>query len=257
MAKDVVDEISSQFYNISNISVEKRVKSQEDGLITLEMILEVNNLTRIEETIKQIRCGDAFQYCGVVINYGNNNDRRLLASFIDIQLSFDLSASLLDTVNGFDFSDPVFEQALADALGISNTTDVTVISNGGDITIEATLKSLPGSDPTGEELLTTAQELQSNLTLVTQTLVDQLGALDSEVLSSSVDLCPPSRDCSGNGTCDPLTGVCECIGDWWGINCETACTCINGGQCVDAYCVCDFPYYGLRCDNVACDTCIV
>jgi hypothetical protein len=134
--------------------------------------------------------------------------------------------------------------------------DIVITSVGGDITIEATLYATPGDEPLGEELLQAAQDIGANLTSVTNALLDALGAGESQLLSTSTNLCPPARDCSGNGTCDAETGACNCVGNWWGINCETPCICENGGECVGALCVCTYPYYDMRCNStVSCDQC--
>lgn len=75
-------------------------------------------------------------------------------------------------------------------------------------------------------------------------------------IPSTIDFCPPSRLCSGNGVCNDNTGICECVGDWWGVDCETPCVCENGGICVDAYCRCPFPWWGQRCNKESeCTTC--
>lgn len=71
-----------------------------------------------------------------------------------------------------------------------------------------------------------------------------LGAEEAQFIPSEANLCPDSRDCNGNGTCDPNTGKYICVGNWWGVNCDTACECKN------ALCHCTFPYYGLTCSEI-------
>jgi hypothetical protein len=250
--------LAISFPDTSDYSVKKNIVSVETGIITQELITETNNNTLLEEKIKAIRCGNAADSCNITINYGGGRrlTERELAAGIYIEITYEISSELLATVDGLDLDDTVFEQQLADALGISNLTNIEITSDGGEITISATLEALPNSDPLGAELLATAQALYTDMINVTTALLNALGASDSDILSSNIDLCAPDRDCSGNGSCNSNTGVCACVGNWWGINCETPCECFNGGECVKAFCHCKFPFFGLRCNSDSgCSTC--
>jgi hypothetical protein len=256
--EDLIAALAISFPDTSDYSVKKNIVSVETGIITQELITETNNNTLLEEKIKAIRCGNAVDSCTITINYGGGRrlTERELAAGIYIEITYEISSELLATVDGLDLDDPAFEQQLADALGISNLTNIEITSDGGEITISATLEALPNSDPLGAELLATAQALYTDMVDVTTALLIALGASDSELLSSNINLCAPDRDCSGNGSCNSYTGVCACVGNWWGINCETPCECFNGGECVKAFCHCKFPFFGLRCNNDSgCSTC--
>ena len=259
VVNDLITEFNTQFPDTSEYKVVERVISEETGTVTWEVFQEVGNDTLVEEKIRQVRCGDAVDDCTLVIEYGRRillSGRGLLSNLV-MDITFDLSSDLISSVNGLDLDDPTFEQALANALGITNTPDIVVTSNGGDITVTATLEALPSNDPWGDDLIDTSQGLLTNLTSITNTLLDSLNGDVTQLLTTTIDLCPYPRDCNGRGSCNDDTGVCACVGNWWGINCETECTCINGGECVKALCQCEFPYYGLRCDStsVVCQTC--
>ena len=264
---DILLEFNNQFPDTTAYVIRETIKSEETGSISFQLVNDVNNNTLLAEKIAQVRCGSAADECNIVIE---NERRRLLSDdrraplgrelvdpFVIIEITFDLSSDLLGAVNGLDLSDPEFEAELLEALGLDNTTDITITSNGGDITVTATLESNESEDPLGENLVATGQEASTNLTDITNAILDALGGVDTQLLSTTVDLCPVERDCNGRGTCDPQTGVCACVGDWWGIDCETACECENDGECKNALCHCDYPYYGLRCNSTStvCQTC--
>lgn len=250
----IVADLDTQFPDTAGYTFQKRVLTQETGFLTQELVYLIGNGTKLEEAFRQVRCNDADGECEFSIDYSGSRRvlsmSRELATSLSFELNFDLDSSLLGTVNGFDFDDPGFEQALADALGLNNVSDVTITSTGGDITIDVTLVAIPGADPLGDDLLDLALELQANMTSITTTLLDELGAEEAQLISSGANLCPESRDCNGNGSCDPETGSCVCVGNWWGINCDTVCECENNGECKDALCHCLFPYYGLSCTEI-------
>ena len=263
--EDLIDTMSVNYPDTTEYKVKHTVTSVETGVITQETITETNNNTLLEEKLLALRCGNAVDYCTITISYGSGSrilsDSRELATGIYIEITYEISSELISTVDGINLDDPTFEQQIAYALGISNLTNIEVTSDGGVITIAATLEALPSDDPLGTELLETAQKLQSNLTDVTNALINALGVTDSGILSYGIDLCPDSRDCNGRGTCDVSTGACDCVFTggyyWWGISCETKCECNNNGECKQGSCRCLFPYYGLRCDsnNTGCDVC--
>lgn len=74
-----------------------------------------------------------------------------------------------------------------------------------------------------------------------------------------IDRCG-NRNCNYYGTCNPDTGVCECTNvNYWGLNCETPVTCENNGwkKADDQYCVCPYPWGGLRCETQYCSSCSI
>jgi hypothetical protein len=255
----IIAEIESQFPDTTQYVITEQVLSEESGTISLELVNQVGDNALLEEKILQVHCGAAAASCAIVINYERRmlGHGRELATFITIDITYDIDSSLLSTVDGLDLSDPGFEQALMDAIGLGNLTDVYVTSNGGFLTLTVTLNAKPSDDPLGEDLLGVAQVLHTNVTAITNTLLYVLGLPSDEayLLTSDVDLCPPVRDCSNNGECDDVTGACSCVGNWWGINCETPCECNNGGECVKALCHCEYPWYGLRCGDARDCTC--
>ena len=68
-----------------------------------------------------------------------------------------------------------------------------------------------------------------------------------------IDRCG-NRNCNYHGTCNTTTGVCDCTNvNYWGLNCETLVTCERGWKkSDDQYCVCPYPWGGLRCEIDSC-----
>lgn len=156
------------------------------------------------------------------------------------------------------FTDPSFATALGNATGFPG--QVTVSSATGEFTVTYTVQDEPvGSDPLTDEALLAIAQLESDIVAVTATVISELGLQPGDLSSAVVDKCA-GRDCNGHGTCDPLTGACACTdSNYWGINCETLVDCgtgTNGPVDGVAYCVCDYPKHGTRCDNTKdCSTC--
>lgn len=249
VATDLITQLDTDYPDTSEYSITKTVASSELGTVNQGLIDEIGDNAALQAAILDVRCGTAAAQCSLTFNPSSR--RQLSTVAVVIEITFDIDSSLLSNVDGLDLSDPGFEDALATALGLTNSSDIIVTSSGGDITVTADLQGILGADPLAEDLIEVSENLQSDMESITDTLLDALGASPSDayLIESTLNLCPADRDCSGNGTCDPATGVCTCVGDWWGINCETPCVCNNGGDCVNAYCQCLFPYYGLRCDD--------
>uniref|UniRef100_A0A8B9S9H3 Platelet endothelial aggregation receptor 1 n=1 Tax=Apteryx owenii TaxID=8824 RepID=A0A8B9S9H3_APTOW len=88
--------------------------------------------------------------------------------------------------------------------------------------------------------------------------------------------CPPGRfgpDCRGEcrchngGSCDPVSGQCQCAPGFtgeqcreqcpagkYGQDCRESCDCANGGRCyhVDGACLCEAGFLGGRCEERRC-----
>jgi hypothetical protein len=65
--------------------------------------------------------------------------------------------------------------------------------------------------------------------------------------------CP--NNCSGNGTCDAINGVCTCNSGFSGVDCSIkSCPndCSNHGRCVNGSCICNPPYSGADCSKIDC-----
>lgn len=206
------------------------------------------------DKVKAARCQDAEELCEVSVSGGRRLDahgRVLQVDNITIAITYSIDETAYNAT--FDFDDPEFLQALADSIGV-NVTDIDVSGDSsGNVVIEVTLTDESnGEDPLSEDLITQIQEINDNMDSIGDDLVSELGLDPSDIEQQALDLCL-DRTCSGRGTCDENTGVCDCDGDWWGIDCETECSCENNGECDGAYCVCVYPFYGQRCaDSVDC-----
>jgi hypothetical protein len=250
---DFIEQVNVAFPQNPNYDVTKVIKMINSGTLTLELIQSVNNQTKLEEAFKDIHCGALKEYCTVTIDYYNRRAlmTRELATNLPIEITFYIPESLYNLLDGLELDDSTFEQAIADALGIDlNSTTILVHTTGSTITVDATLSAEVGGDPFDTTLIDASNDLQNDMETIIAALVAEAGGgEDTYVITTAIDLCPPARTCNGRGTCDTGTGICTCVGDWWGIDCETPCECGTSGECVNAYCVCQYPYFGLRCDN--------
>lgn len=252
---DFLTQVDVDFPPNENYTITKTIKSTETGTLTLELINSVGNNTKLEQAFKELRCGSFPDSCQVTISYGGarrvlgDNARELLTNVV-IEITFEVSQALFEALDGIALEDSAFEDALATALDVTNDEDVTITSAGGVITVDATLVAEPVDDPLDTTLVDAANTLQDEMAVIIAALIDVLGSPgDGYVTGTSIDLCPVERDCTNRGTCNVDTGVCACDGDFWGINCETDCICLNEGACVNAYCHCPFPWYGFKCSE--------
>ena len=200
--------------------------------------------------IKQLACGD------VPCTITNTASRRMLQSAgeIGVVISFDVDeATYADLLAQGAFDDPQFITDLAAATGVAES-DITVVST--DTSFEVTFivaQESTGDDPVDEAILDEVNDLSNSADSVATTVATSLGLNAGDVSVQSVDLCG-DRDCNGRGTCDPNTGICQCTDpNYWGINCETLVTCLNGGIKLNssAYCNCIYPYYDERCNSTS------
>jgi hypothetical protein len=207
------------------------------------------------DKVKAARCQDNIDLCSVAVS-SSGGRRALQSSNVTITITYTFDEEAYSNTTGFDFDDPAFLQALADSLGV-NTSDIDVTGDtSGTVDIEVTLTEEPdGTEPLGSDLVDQINVINNSLDTIGSDLASELGLDSNDISTQSVDLCG-DRDCSGYGTCDEATGICACTNDRWGINCETSCSCENGGVCDGAYCVCPYPWYGQRCQNDSgCQTC--
>jgi hypothetical protein len=236
---------STTSYNVSKI-----IKEVRTGTITRELISVVNNATKLKEALAAVSYGDLYRYATVNYSYERrilSHDRRDLVISIPLEITFQVPESLYAVLDGLGFDDEAFEVALALELGIDlDSSDVLIGSDNNMITVEATLSAEPnGYDPLSSSLIDAAKELQDIMELLLSELLNTTSGV--YIKSTTVNLCPLQRTCYYHGTCEPINGICSCVGNWWGINCETPCSCGIHGQCVNAYCVCTYPWFGLRC----------
>jgi hypothetical protein len=191
-------------------------------------------------------------FCVSLSNAFDNNE-------ITVEITYSIDSDLFDSLaaNGTSFSDgSEFEQALAGALGL-NTTDIVVSAVTGTLTIEYVVSDeATGDDPLTQENLQALVEVESELTTITNTVLAELGLSENDITSNSIDYCT-DRDCNGRGTCDSSTGVCTCTDtNYWGVNCETLVNCNDGIKDPEqAYCICQYPQFGQRCENTKDCTC--
>lgn len=249
----VIEGLVSDFFSQLDVSFPEHpayetsrvVEYTETGTLTVELVNAINNNTRLEEAFKQVVCGSQPDECTVNIVYA----RRALSDMTNtqIEVSFSVSPELYAAMGTTTLADSAFEQALADALSITNNDNIIITSSGGIVKVYATLLTDVAADPLDTTLVDASYDLQDSMDSIIASLISSLGG-GGTVVSTNIDLCPPARTCSGQGTCNPNTGVCACVGDWWGIDCETPCTCSNNGICINVMCHCEFPWYGLRCD---------
>lgn len=238
--------------NTSSYNITKVITEISPGTLNLELISAVGNQTRLEEAVKAVRYGSLQQYATIEFEGRRMlSDGRRLDITVPFEMTFEVSEELYALVDGIEFDDDAFEQALADELGINlNITDITLGSGTDVITVVATMTAVPdGINPLTTALIDSTYVLQNVMETFLINLVGGVGNV--YVVNTNVDLCPEDRTCYYNGECNSDTGVCLCVGDWWGINCETPCVCINDGECVHAYCVCEYPWHGLRCHEEA------
>lgn len=185
-------------------------------------------------------------------------------SDIAVQMVFALNDTEFDTLvsTGNTLESTGFIDALATDLSVNaSSIDITVSQSVAvvEITLLATGSE---TNPLDESTVLQLTSLEESATTEANTIVTDLG--DGTVTVADVDLCG-SRTCSGRGDvttgvtdangCVLSTGVCACTGAWWGINCETPCTCENDGVCTTAYCNCEYPFHGKRCELTKTEDC--
>lgn len=232
------------------------VESTEVILMDSALFTE-NDQATVLSSIADVRCGDAADECVVTLLEGVNRRRlgeaRDLAGSYTVTITFDVTDEAFAQIdNSTSFDDPAFAAALAAAAGV-NASDVEVLSTSGDLVITFTLtdESVDG-EPTDPNVFTEISSIQSSLTSVTSEVVSELALDGGDIVTASVDLCN-TRDCGGFGAelCDSNTGVCACPDGWWGVNCDIETDCENGGIPLGSYCTCQYPNYGLRCEETS------
>lgn len=266
IAQNTIADVKSRYSTPENLIV--RVQSTETSATERSVYEEVNNKTLYEESYAKAR--GCWPDCTVnaiedrrqlTEQHLRDHGRELQTSgYMVVEVIFDLSEAAYNELvtDGNNLDDPQFITDLATELGVS-ADNITVTVDDGEVVIEITLLAQVTNEPSGEDTLADLQAIQASLNNATQVLVDEFDEPGSTVTLVELDLCG-SRDCSGYGDssaagtdsngCTTSTGVCVCTDDRWGINCEAPCACNNGGYCANSLCHCDYPYYGLRCDDV-------
>lgn len=233
------------------------VSGTEEAIIQETLFTNYGDDSALLAHIKSIVCpASLLALCNVEIPVGR---RALLAGYITVSVTYQIDSVLFDDLvsGGTTFSDgSAFETALAALLNV-NTTDIELSAASGELVIEYVVsQEATGADPLTTTNLQALADVEADVVSVTTAVVSELGLNANDITSSAIDYCT-DRDCNGRGTCDVSTGVCACTDtDYWGINCETAVSCNSGVKDVNsAYCICEYPNYGQRCENSLNCTC--
>lgn len=271
IAQSTVADVKAKYSDPSSLSV--RVKSTETSYNPITTYQLVNNQTLYEESYAKAR-GCWPECTASVTSVGGNrrlskmHGRMLQTDSIEIEISFDLSEQAYNDLvaSGNNLDDQDFINDLSSELGI-HPDNVTITIADGEVIVEVSLVAEVTDEPTGQDSLDDIAEIKASLDNATTVLVEELGAPEDSVTTVTLDLCS-NRDCNGYGDssadgtdengCTIATGACVCLNDRWGINCESACECINGGVCRNSICHCTYPYYGLKCNldkSTDCNTC--
>lgn len=222
--------------------------------------------------IRLMRCGALFTSCSAEILSVEPFRRLLLGDIYSIRLVFDVDdQSLQDLIDsGYDLNNTEFVTQLASTLNVS-TTDLLISAQNGTIELTAAIVDNLGENETlSDDILNEINDIQAALDELTALLSQELGFGST---LQSTDYCG-DRVCNDRGTCDVNTGICSCDAGYYGIDCQfdtpyptvsptmapipagVGCYvdehCENNGKCIQQreYCDCDYPYYGLRCENV-------
>lgn len=235
------------------------VDGTEEVTINSDLFANYGDDDALMNHIKTIVCSESLvNLCS--IGMANRRLLRELQSEITVEVTYSVDSDIFESlvVNGTSFSDEsAFEQALALALGV-NTSDIVLSAASGTLVVEYVVSDeATGDDPLLEENLQALQEVESDIITIVNTITTELYINPNSVNVEDVDYCT-GRDCNNRGTCNPDTGICDCTDtDYWGVNCETLVNCNNGTKASGvAYCVCEYPEYGLRCENTKdCELC--
>ncbi len=147
-----------------------------------------------------------------------------------------------------EFDTAAFKTNLATELTVDEST-FTITAHGGSVIVNALFTvDLVATVPLEVDTITHFQTVHTTMNLNANDAKVTNGVSEDSVVTYTLNLC--EHACQSVGTCAPSTGVCACVGNFWGIDCETPCTCAGGEPCVNAICSCTYPNYGLRCDSV-------
>jgi hypothetical protein len=248
------------------------------------------SVSELVNAVNTVRCGNVVDLCESTNSTANQtpNRRMLEDQDVVITISYDIDPDVYQDLldSGHNFEDPEFVEALALELGV-NASDINVVNSTGSLDIEVTIvDTVEDGEPIGDAFLEDIDSIQNNLDNVTGIVADDLNTTDFTL--ELVDYCG-DRTCSDRGTCNATDGVCDCDPNWIGVDCdvyqitdaptsapsasptaspttpqptasptEPICqveNCNNGGRCghvkMGFHCVCNFPHWGVKCDNIA------
>lgn len=260
--REMASKVIGEFATVGVNNVYIGVIGNEELTIDNNLIQSVNDTEFLLSSIIENFCGVASSQCG----YVTGNGRMLADENVTITLTYNIDDALYtELINtGYSFGSNNFTDALALSLGL-DPSDVTIVTNNGDIEIEITIiDDVVDGDPLGEELLDDITAIQSELDNITQNLILELDSNSTEVVFDEADYCG-DRTCNSVGLCNNSTGHCACPDSHIGFNCEIKIACnttnfcgINGICPPDGErCHCQYPYFGPTCNStITCGVCI-
>lgn len=239
-----IDEIKNSFNDTADKFLTIKVKHVEKFLINMQAVNELGNNTVLADEVSSLRCGTGVALCTTTVQ--NSVGRRMLqiGGFATVETTYDILETQLSSIDGLSIKNETFESTLKTNLGVSNDLNITSLGSVVDIVVQ--MEGAVADDPLGTDYIDDTNNLDLRFIVLSQ-----VNILDDYVRSPVINLCPTNRTCTGRGTCNSDTGICACNGNFWGIECETTCECVNDGECRNAYCHCGFPYFGLRCSGVS------
>jgi hypothetical protein len=246
--KNITIELAQEAIDTNPENIFVKVSGSETFSMDNGVLQTIGDNDAALASICSMRCGSMANLCTCeLVESGRRRLQVQISVTISIVWDLEYDAYLELENSGTDFGNANLTNELAAFLGV-DPEDVIVYSSDGTVKLDVVV-----IDESGEENLDLINDLTSSETAVndlTTTLASELEIDPADIESTNIDLCG-DRDCNQRGTCNPTTGTCDCVGDWWGINCQEACVCSNGGTCRNAYCQCLFPYYDQRCNSIA------
>ena len=257
--KDTVDEMKVNLQNPSSLGFV--FTGSDKVIIDARLFTLYNNNADILTKMKLLVCGTSVKQCNIQLDTSSNSGRLLrefgrelsAGIFYSVTLSYVLDESALNNLDGTVFTNPAFVSQLAALLPGISTQNISLIYINGEMKVDVhvVVENVESETPLSPVIMSQLQSFQTQFTNITSLISTTLGWQSSDIISAAINLCG-DRDCSGLGVnkCSKSTGICDCSGtNYWGINCETLCSCQSGGSCSKQYCTCEFPDYGQRCEN--------
>ena len=267
LALEAIQRLQSSIaqYNDTN-TIYVGVKGSETVEVDGSMIGLIDNQNDIFQAIVDARCGSEKDECSFEVVEGarrlEEHGRFLQDQNVTITISYDIDEQVYQDLvdSGYDFGSDNLTQAIAESLNIS-ASQVNLVNNDGEIEVEITvIDDTADGQPIGDDFLEDIENIQNDLTNITDDLVQELGISEEDISLTSVDYCG-DRTCTNRGTCVDETGLCDCDPGYQGVDCEidrtcaTDSDCLNGGVCADdkLQCHCNYPFTGPTCsDQVDC-----
>jgi hypothetical protein len=243
-SRQLIDDLKQEYS--SNTDYDINIKS----VVLVDQFTLNNDVlsgVQSEALITKLKTARNCSNCAVTFGTGN---RRVLQQSMTVTMTFTLDEAGFDLYeqNTESLESQAFLTSLATELGV-NSENITLTVVDSNVVIETELITYSdGENPLDSSTLNQLTTLKSSMETTAGTITSTLGG--GSVSTYSVDLCG-TRNCNNRGTCNVETGVCACTdADYWGINCELAVSCNDGTKLANyAYCQCEYPAYGLRCES--------